>query len=182
MHYIVFDLEATCWPKETPGVRQEIIEIGAIRLDQTGQVRGEFHRMVRPVIHPMLSPYCRNLTGIRQEEVSSAKTFAQVLPQFLDWLYFSEEYLLLSWGGRDKFFLEQDCRLHRLESDWLQDSHHDLKTMYKEMFRLPGKLSLQSALRRENLVFEGEAHRALEDARNTVHLFLRHIDEWPLLY
>lgn len=182
MHFIVFDLEATCWPKGTPGVRQEIIEIGAVRLDRTGQAKGEFHRMVRPVMHPMLSPYCRSLTGIRQEEVSAAKPFAQVLPGFLDWLYASDEFLLLSWGGRDRFFLEQDCALHRLETDWLQDCHHDLKSMYKEMHRLPGKLSLQNALRREGLAFEGEAHRALEDARNTVQLFRRHIDEWPMIY
>jgi inhibitor of KinA sporulation pathway (predicted exonuclease) len=180
MEYIVFDLEATCWPEGTPGVHQEIIEIGALRISREGRTRDQFQSLVRPVIHPHLSPYCKMLTGIQQEELDNASMFPRVLDSFVDWLFESDDYLLLSWGARDRHFLLNDCDFHRQESDWLEERHFDLKALYKEMFRLPGKLSLNAALRREGLCFDGDAHRALDDARNTAELFRRHIDMWPL--
>ena len=70
MDRIIFDLEATCWDKGTPGMTQEIIEIGALRLNELGQKVGSFHSMVRPMVHPVLSPYCRRLTHIDQEDIA----------------------------------------------------------------------------------------------------------------
>jgi 3'-5' exoribonuclease 1 len=181
MHYIVFDLEATCWPPDTPGVTQEIIEIGAYRLDRSGQRLGHFHRMVRPVRHPYLSPYCLQLTGITQEEVDRAQRFPDAAIDFLNWLEAPEvEFILVSWGARDRFFLEQDCRLHDVETDWLESGYYDLKQIYKEMFRIPNRLGLNAALRREGLTFEGNPHRALDDAYNLAGLVARHIDIWPI--
>jgi len=180
MHFILFDLEATCWPPDTPGVTQEIIEIGAYRLNRSGKQLGRFHRMIRPVRHPFLSPYCLQLTGISQDEVDRGQRFQDAIRDFLDWIEDpGEEYALLSWGARDRFFLEQDCRLHQLESDWLA-GYFDLKQLYKELFRIPGRLGLNAALRREGLTFEGNPHRALDDAFNLGELFRRHIDIWPI--
>lgn len=180
MDRIIFDLEATCWAKGTPGMSQEIIEIGAWRLDAYGHVQGSFHAMVRPVLHPVLSPYCLRLTKIGQEEVSRARHFPEVLAQFEDWLYHSEDFLLISWGAADRTLLRQDCDAHRMDPEWLDDLI-DLKEVYREMFKLPRQIGLSAALRREGLEVEGEAHRALPDAKNLVRLFLKHRDQWPFL-
>ncbi|MCC6410310.1 MAG: 3'-5' exonuclease, partial [Saprospiraceae bacterium] len=42
MHYIIYDLEATCWENTPPGYIQETIEIGAFRINPYGEVRGKF--------------------------------------------------------------------------------------------------------------------------------------------
>ena len=179
MDYIIFDLEATCWEKNTPGVTQEIIEIGALRLGPTGQEYDSFHRMVRPVMHPRLSPYCRRLTNIDQSEVDQADSFPQVHSKFEEWLFESDEFALVSWGGVDRRLLRQDCRMHQLDHEWL-DYHVNLKQLYQELFRLPSRIGLAAAVRREGLTFEGDAHRAMTDARNLRDVFLRHIDMWPI--
>ena len=179
MDFIIFDLEATCWDKGTPGVTQEIIEIGALRLNPLGEVKGSFHSMVRPVVHSLLSPYCKRLTRITQEEVDKARTFPEVICRFEDWLFVSREYFLISWGAVDKTLLENECRSNRVDCDWLDD-HVNLKQIYRELFRLPNQIGLKAAMRREGLEFEGEAHRAMADAHNLVRLFLRHLDQWPM--
>ena len=67
MHHIICDLEATCWAEERRPERMEIIEIGAVKLaSPAGPVLGEFDALVRPVLEPTLSDFCRELTGIRQ--------------------------------------------------------------------------------------------------------------------
>ncbi len=179
MDFIIFDLEATCWDKSTPGVTQEIIEIGALRLNQLGEINGTFHSMVRPVVHSILSPYCKKLTNIGQDEVNKARTFPDVISRFEDWLYVSPEFFLISWGSVDKTMLENDCRANRLDHDWL-DFHVNLKQVYRDLFRLPKQLGLKAAMRREGIEFEGQAHRAMDDAKNLVELFLKHRDQWPL--
>ena len=180
MDFILYDLEATCWPAETPGITQEIIEIGAFKIDKLGQTKGRFHKLVRPILFPNLSPYCRNLTGIQQEEIDCAPRFPVVIEAFEDWLWESDDYAMISWGASDPVFLEHDFQLHRLESTSFVNKQYNLKQIYKEVFRLPGKLGLNAALRREGLAFEGNQHRALDDARNMASLFLRHIDIWPI--
>lgn len=181
MRYILYDLEATCWPAETPGVSQEIIEIGAYSLDRLGRIKDKFHQMVRPVAHPYLSPYCLQLTGIGQEEVDRAQPFPKVISRFIDWLEEEDDdYYLISWGSGDQQFFRQDCRRHRLDEDWLDGRCYNLKQLYKDQFKLPAKLGLVAALRREGLSFEGPTHRALSDAYNLACLFHRHIDIWPI--
>ena len=53
MNYIVFDLE---WNQgdtgqEEPGIPFEIIEIGAVKLDQEGRVAGKFSQLVKPTVY-----------------------------------------------------------------------------------------------------------------------------------
>ena len=49
MNYIVLDLEwnqSTNGQKEVPGIPFEIIEIGAIKLDEEGSMVSEFSRLI----------------------------------------------------------------------------------------------------------------------------------------
>jgi len=63
MHYIILDLEATCW-EEKSDKANEIIEIGAVKLDENLEVVDTFSQYVRPVISPELSDFCKTLTSI----------------------------------------------------------------------------------------------------------------------
>lgn len=52
----------------------------------TGQVESEFHQFVRPTNYPMLSDYCRQLTGITQQKIERSNPFPEVFRAFLQWL------------------------------------------------------------------------------------------------
>ena len=97
MHFIIYDLEATCWLGRPPGYVQEVIEIGAIKLNGYGEELSIFNRFVKPVVNPRLSAFCQELTSITQEQINIANTFPTVIEDFQDWIdIWDEDYLLLS--------------------------------------------------------------------------------------
>lgn len=178
MRFIVFDLEATCWLGAPPNDVQEIIEIGAIMLDNYGTELGTFNKFVRPKVNTRLSAFCTELTSIRQEQVDRADQFPQVIDHFQDWIGIAEyDYLLASWGPEDIRMLNNDCSLHRLQSEWLAH-HFDLKKQYTSIQRLKKPAGLKKALRLQGLEFSGTQHRAIDDAINTGKIFVELLDEW----
>jgi len=180
VNYIIYDLEATCWENPPPGYVQETIEIGAFRLNQYGEVRGKFNRFVRPVVHPTLSPFCRQLTSIEQQDVNRAGTFPVVIQEFFDWGYMEEDdFVLCSWGSFDKKMFAKDCALHRLNAEWTEH-HANLKEQYRVMKGLKQGIGLRKAVEKEGLLFTGQQHRGISDAENLVKVFLKFLGSWNL--
>lgn len=180
MNYIIYDLEATCWETPPPGYVQEIIEIGAFRLNAYGEVRGKFNRFVRPTMHPNLSPFCRQLTGIEQHDVNRAKYFPEVIEEFWEWSRIEEEdYVLCSWGNFDHRIFAAECRHHRLDHHWTEH-HANLKEQYRQMKGLRKGMGLRKAVEREGIDFTGQHHRGISDAENLVKLFLKYLGSWSV--
>ena len=157
---------------------QEIIEIGAYKVDRYGEVHSYFSSFVRPVIHPQLSLFCKQLTSIDQQDVNRAAEFPAVVEDWQDWIgIFDEDYMLASWGAFDIKQLRADCRLHRMEEDWL-DPNINLKKQYAEIRGLRKPRGLRSAVDKEGFEFTGEQHRAIDDAQNLVKIFRKLLDVW----
>lgn len=157
---------------------QEIIEIGAYKVDRYGEVLSYFSSFVRPVIHPQLSLFCKQLTSIEQQDVNRASEFPAVVEDWQDWIgIFDEDYVLAAWGAFDIKQLRADCRLHRMEEDWL-DSNINLKKQYAEIRGLRKPRGLRAAVDKEGFEFTGEQHRAIDDAQNLVKIFRKLLDVW----
>lgn len=83
---LVLDFEATC---DNPNSLHppEIIELPVLCLDTTNFEKvSQFHRFVRPVVNPLLTPFCTDFTGITQETVDKADTFVDVFKQLDNWI------------------------------------------------------------------------------------------------
>lgn len=171
-HWLVIDLEATTdeggWPVE----EMEIIEIGACLVAADGHERDHFQRFIRPQRRPCLTAFCRELTHIEQSDVDGAASLPQVWAQFERWLGQHAPRLVgwSSWGDYDRRQLEQEWRLHRLPSLLAELPHLNLKQAFARARQLPRPVGLNSALQLAGLQFQGQQHRALEDARNTARL------------
>lgn len=126
MRFIIFDLEATCWKDEQLPAEMETIEIGAVALDENGEVQSEFGCFVRPVVHPQLSDFCRELTSIKQNDVDGAETFAVAFARFVEWAQSGGEPLtLVSWGAFDPRQLQLDCaRARRISGEFRASRQH----------------------------------------------------------
>ncbi|KAF9101463.1 hypothetical protein BGX27_011479 [Mortierella sp. AM989] len=86
-YYLCFDVEATCEQGYSFEFPNEVIEFPVVLMDgSTFEVVDEFHSYVRPTNRPILSDFCKNLTGISQETVDEAPTFTEVLALFEDFL------------------------------------------------------------------------------------------------
>ncbi|MBI3298928.1 MAG: GrpB family protein [Elusimicrobia bacterium] len=165
---VVFDLEATCWEKGTVVERQELIEIGAVRLEADFAVRGEFQRFVRPTGEPALSDFCRRLTGIRQEDLDAAESFLPVLASFVDWAG-PGPLRFASWSTYDLRQLRSDCRRHLAALPPPLECHLDLRQRFSEQRGLEPQ-TMKRALELAGLAQEGHHHRGLDDARNIARL------------
>lgn len=169
MDYIVVDLEATCWEKGTQPGRQEIIEIGAVRIDgASGESESEFLTFVRPVNNPILSEFCTNLTSIRTEDVVTAPDFPDALASFLSWIG-PPPVTMGSWGAYDMLQFGVDCRRHGVPWPEVFDRHINLKKAFAERRGIK-PCGMRAALRILGIPLQGTHHRAIDDARNIVKI------------
>ncbi len=181
VNYIIYDLEATCWLGRPPKGYNEIIEIGAVRINEYGEVISRFENFVKPTINPILSGFCKKLTSITQAQVNTARSFPKVLQDFFDWAdVYDEDYYICSWGQNDKKLFADDCRLHKQEIEWL-DNYVNLKGEYDRLKGDIVKGNLKKIVNREGFEFTGKPHRAISDAENLAKIFLKYFDEWIFL-
>jgi 3'-5' exoribonuclease 1 len=176
MNYIVFDLEATCWAEK--GKHQhEIIEIGALKINENQKIIEEFNVFIKPVLHPQLSAFCTNLTSIKQQSIDNSQNFPMVIEQFKNWIGLEDEYLLCSWGFYDRKQLIADCSLHELDYKWC-NNHISLKHQHARITNHERPIGLENAMNFEKMQFEGTAHRGIDDARNIARIFLKYFEKW----
>jgi inhibitor of KinA sporulation pathway (predicted exonuclease) len=95
-----------------------------------------------------------------------------VWAQFERWLGHHQPQLAGwgSWGDYDRKQLEQEWQRHNLNSLISQVPHLNFKQRFAEARQLQRAVGLKSALQLAGLQFNGQQHRALEDARNTARL------------
>lgn len=177
MKYIIVDLEATCWEDKGPRYKSEIIEIGAVCINEQGKTESEFCEFVKPTLNPILSEFCKQLTTISQANVDAAGSFKEVITRFKSWINTEEDYVLCSWGFYDKSQFKSDCELHRLDTNWL-NHHISLKHQYADVKNLSRPIGMGGALKMEQLKLEGTHHRGIDDARNIARIFTRHMGQW----
>ena len=169
MHYIVMDLE---WNQptsfNTPVFRQigdsllfEVIQIGAVKLDEGFQVLEEVSIPIRPTHYTNIHPRVRRMTHLGQEELCDAPAFPEAMAQFADWC--GEDYVFLTWGGDDISVLKQNLDFFQFGSD--PAPMYDVQRYYAEAFTLGNKQkSLKSAM--EQLEIEADESRDFHNAVN----------------
>jgi len=179
LNFIVFDLEATCWEDKRHNHVQEIIEIGALKMNHFGDEIGRFSQFIKPVLFPTLSPFCKKLTSITQKDVEKADEFLTVIEDFQDWigLFDNEDYLLCSWGFFDRKQLIHDCELHKTEGNWA-NQHISLKHQFNDYKGNRKPIGLNKAIRTEGFEFTGTPHRGIDDAVNLAKIFVKYKDIW----
>lgn len=177
MNYIILDLEATCWQDKNQKHTSEIIEIGAVCINENKKLVSQFSEFVKPKLNPQLSDFCKELTSITQSQVDKADTFDIVIKRFKDWINTNEDYTLCSWGFYDKSQFKADCSLHQLDSKWLT-YHISLKHQYAEIKNLNKPIGMGGALKLEKLSLDGIHHRGIDDAKNIAKIFLKLFDDW----
>jgi inhibitor of KinA sporulation pathway (predicted exonuclease) len=166
---ILFDLEATCWEdSEFQKENSEIIEIGAVRFDsRTFDEIDRFTCLCLPVKQPKLSDYCINLTGITQDELDSkGLPFSTAWNSFLGWAGSVPQFL--AWGQYDYEEIVRSCQQHDL-LPFSGRKYLNAKHLYTFYTGVRGG-GLGGRLAAHGLTFEGQQHRALDDAVNTLRL------------
>ncbi len=118
MNYIVLDLE---WNQSNTGKEKqisklpfEIIEIGAINMNDACVMVDEFNEIVRPQIYHEMHHITSKLIHMQMQELERGKPFCGVCEQFLEWCG-QEEYLFCTWGSLDLIELQRNMKFYEME-------------------------------------------------------------------
>jgi len=167
MNYLIVDLEATCNIVNQQD-EMETIEIGAVLCDETGDVIDTFDTFVKPIVNPILSDFCKELTTIRQEDVDNAPFFKAAMLSLLAWLG-DKKYVFCSWGYYDKQQLLLDCARHGIVFP-LGTKHYNLKNEYARLTG-KGRHGISNTIKALGWEWEGQLHRGIDDAKNMARVF-----------
>lgn len=174
-HLFVVDFEATCGPGVSAG-DVEIIEFGGLLvplqtiIDPADGV--QFHHYIQPVKHPSLTRFCRQLTGVTQEQVDTAEPFLTVLQKLEDWFQNQSislaQTVFTAWSTFDAQQLRRECLHHERPMPFVH--FLDLQRAFKRTQQHTVNHSVSKALESVGLEFEGRKHSAIDDALNTARL------------
>lgn len=165
---LVVDIEATCSDDNSISSDEvEIIEIGACWANHEGRVLKRFQHLVRPQIHPVLTPFCLQLVGITQAEIDQAplfpvaaralESFAMEMPQ--------TDTVWMSWGKSDHRQLARDSLRHGIAMP-LNMPHLNAKRLFAKAQRIGKEVGMARACALTGVHREGMHHRGLDDALN----------------
>lgn len=179
MKYVIVDFEMNPIAKEYKTEKQicsmEIIEIGAVILDESFLVLGEFKTLVRPQYNNEIYKKYETLTGISTNMLSGAPTFVAAYEMFVNWCEsYGSEYEVYAWSDNDYNQLTAEMKLKQYEKDDKKlaiEKWYDFQKEYTEKLGLERIMSLEKALNYAGIEFEGHMHDALCDAKNTAELF-----------
>jgi len=172
-NYIIFDLEATCVEDRKVQFTNEIIEIGAVKLDENLTQVDTFQTFIKPTINPVLSEFCVSLTTIQQQDVDSGEGFEEALHRFARWISTdADEVVLLSWGHYDKnqILNESEMKRYKGEIHTLLAYHRSLKHDFAKMKKTKAS-GMHKALKLLKIEPTGTHHRGLDDALNIAEIF-----------
>lgn len=178
--FIVFDLE---WNQgEAPVTRGdktltfEIVEIGAVKLNEKREKIGEFSRLIKPQIHQQMHRITGKLIHLTMEDLENGEDFQTVARDFLEWC--GEDPRFCSWGPLD--LTEFQRNLDFYDMPLLSDRplpFYDAQKLYSLAYDDGrSRKSLSSAVEELGLVQDIPFHRALSDAEYTARIFKRFSD------
>lgn len=101
MQYIIMDLEwNNTYAKKADGYINEIIEIGAVKLDDELETVDTFSCIIRSQIGKKLRGSVKRLTHLTNDDISTGVPFTKAFSVFRKWVGTSET-VVLTWGDGD---------------------------------------------------------------------------------
>ena len=174
MNYIVLDLEWNQGQKEDKRdvPTFEIIEIGAVKLDEQFRVVDTFQRLIKPRIYNTMHKITAELVNLDMRDLKDEDNFTKVAKEFLCWC--GENYLFCIWGVQDLTEFQKNMDYYRMEP--LSKGplkYYDIQKLYSLACEdEKARLSLSHVVENEQLLEEKvEFHRALGDAYYTARIF-----------
>ena len=175
--YIVMDLEFNCsnnsYVSEKNGVRlpNEIIEIGAVKLDDDLNEMDRFCSFIKPAVYTKINTEVKKLTDITNDMVYQGVEFPEAITKFLEWC---EDGDFITWSENDIIMIENNMMYYDLSIDNLPRCY-DIQPIFSDQIMDEDRnYALSYALWKLDIKPE-TSHDALNDALNTAEV-LRRLD------
>ncbi len=179
MNYIVLDLE---WNMGTPREELkvmpfEIIEIGAVKLNEDKVETERFSKLIHPRVYRRMHWKNKSIVHIENADLKKAESFEEVYSEFLAFCG-EEPYIFCTWGDTDLTELQRNIYYF----DCIPLAEGPLE--YLDVQKLNGystgmhkkRISLEKAVEEHHIAEISDFHRAVNDAAYTAEV-LKSIDK-----
>ena len=172
MNYIVLDMEwnqpgyaDTALCRNGVCMKNEIIQIGAVKLSENMEKTGVFECIIKPVSLTSMNRMIKQLTGITDEMLDKGESFEAAIERFRE--FCGEDFVLLIWGYDDIRILRSNLMFHGFDSSWLP-ANYNLQMIFASQANLERRqYSLSFALEHFGIEIDERLHDALNDAEYT---------------
>ena len=181
MHFVIFDLEwNNVYGKKIKSFFNEIIEIGAVKLDENLNICDEFSCLVKAQVGKTLRSNTKEITHLTIEDLKNGVTFPKAVSMFKKWLG-NDEIVTLSWGDGDIRTLIDNCKYFGLgETVPFIQNYADMQKYFQRVMKTGEKQQIGLKKAAETLGIDCEQmvlHRALDDSRLSSMCFKKVYDE-----
>lgn len=177
MNYIVLDLEWNQCPdgksNENSELAFEIVELGAVKLDENRKEIGSFHEYVSPTVYRRLHRITRDIINVTMEELDQGDKFNLVAERFFNWCKKGGEYRFATWGSMDLTELQKNCAYFKVNYKFpFPFIYFDLQKLFSICYD-DGKsrISLEAATEQMQIEVKDNFHSAITDAQYTAAVF-----------
>ena len=181
-NYIVVDLEMCKVPRhmktEEFRIKHEIIQIGAVKLNEEYEEVSRFSTYVHPQFGS-IDGFISNLTGISRNNVKEAPTIETAINEFLNWIG-TEESICVSWSMTDKYQFIKEMEGKGIENERMNlffETWVDCQQVFTEVVDTGRIWSLEEAIYASGINQEGNMHDGLMDSVNTASLYRKLMTE-----
>lgn len=180
MQYVIFDLEwNNVYGRKINGFINEIIEIGAVKLDEDLNEISTFSSFVKPSIGKKLRGSVKKLTNITNDDVLGGEPFTQAFSDFRKWIG-TQPTLILTWGDGDiRVLIENYKYLNGIAFIPFLTDYVDLQSFVQRRVKTEkgqqiGLGKAAEALGIDDTTFSH--HRALDDSKLSAECFKKVFD------
>ncbi len=115
-NYIVLDLEwnqGSNSTKSSDKLTFEIIEIGAVKMNEEGVMMGEFSQLIKPQVYRKMHQITSQLIHLQMSQLEQGTSFPEACEKFFKWC--GEDVMYCTWGPLDLTELQNNMLYHGLD-------------------------------------------------------------------
>lgn len=174
MNYIVFDLEwnqaCDLKTKLENSLTFEIIEIGAIKLNEEKEQIDDFHELIRPQVFQKMNQITGELIHLSMEQLKNCRTFPEVAADFVKWC--GSDYVFCTWGNLDLMELQRNMDYYNMTPVSEKPiRYYDVQKLFSIAFEdRKSRRTLQYAVDFLQIKKDVAFHRAYTDAYYTAEV------------
>jgi len=184
MYYIFCDLEWNSqfkydWKRnklkaladdEKSALRNEIIQIGAVKCDEFANIVDTFKITIRPRCHTKIHPVVSRKTKITNADLQCGFDFEVAIRHFKNWC--GSDYRFVTWGKDDCHEMKKNCEHYGINFEEF-DEYINAQKMFDDYSNNTNSTSLKNALTKLNICQDLQLHDALNDALLLSYVFFK---------
>eukprot|EP01017_Pseudomicrothorax_dubius_P022755 TRINITY_DN2457_c0_g2_i2.p1 TRINITY_DN2457_c0_g2~~TRINITY_DN2457_c0_g2_i2.p1 ORF type:complete len:463 (-),score=123.38 TRINITY_DN2457_c0_g2_i2:110-1498(-) len=177
---LILDFEAQC--SNDPNFKltcQEIIEFPVVVVDvETATITKTFHTYIKPEVHPVLTQFCKELTGITQDQVDAGISIKEALNQLEGFLVkegiIDKRFTFVTCGDWDlRTCLKGEATYKKLFVPEYLQRWINIKQIFASAMNTAPPKGLWLMVDQLGMSFEGRQHSGIDDSKNIAKVVIK---------